>query len=588
MQRLNILLTHGLLALAVVALQACGGGGGGEPIASVTPGTNPGTTPGTNPGTTPSGPAAITNPPNNTSNPPPITPAPSAGQVQITGVASYESVTNRAGSAALDYGNITTKPLRGMLIAAVSGSTIISSATTSDTGAYALNVPANTNLAVAIGARLVRTSGPANWDISVYDNTDGGSLWVIQGPEANSGAANSSRNIKAPLGWNATTKLYDAAQRASGPFAILDTIYTSMQLVTSVAPATQFPVLEVYWSPNNRPASGNLTTGDIGTSFFTQQTNSVTQAITGRALFILGKEGADTDEFDSGVVAHEFGHYLQSAFSQSHSTGGPHSTGNYLDMTLSYGEGWGYAFASLARNSLDNPDSSGPGQASGGIIRTGTAPALPNNGWFSETSVQYVIYQLGVEKGFAPIWASFSGPMKNGQDALNTVFSFAAGVRSAAASAASSLNALLTAQKIFAGTGADQWGTGETNNGGNPNNLDAYTQITIGGQAKQICFNNNKNDPSNNKLGEQRYIRFTNPTAGPRTITLSFDAATGMDLDYSIYQGGNVVAISETGSATGEIFNRSLPAGEIVIRAFDDRGSANTADTTKCATISVN
>jgi hypothetical protein len=569
MHQFNKTLSHLLLALAVAALQACGGGGDGASTAAVAPATPP---------------PAIKLP---TTSPPVTPPPPAAGQVQISGLASFESVTNRAGAAGLDYGSITNKPMRGVLVLAVTASgtstNIVGSATTSDTGVYALNVPANTSLAIAVAAISIKTTGPANWSVGVYDNTDQGALWQIEGPAASSGTANSKRDIKAPLGWNPATNTYNAAQRASGPFAILDTIYTSMQLVTSVAPNTQFPEAIVFWSPNNNTAQGDRALGEIGTSFFTELSDQ-TGNVTNRILFILGKEGNDTDEFDSGVVAHEYGHYLQSAFSQNHSTGGPHSTGNYLDMTLSYGEGWGYAFASLARNNPTNPDSSGAAQSGGFIINTGTAPQRANNGWFSETSVQYIIYKFGVDNGFAPIWTAFNGPMKSGQDALNSIFSFAAAVRSVAASSASSLNTLLTQQSIFTGANADQWGTGETSNGGNVNNIPVHQVITVGGPAATICFNNFAGDNTNNKLGERRYIRFTTP-AGSRTITASF-ATGGHDIDLEIFQGGKRLGTAESDSTTSEVFTGNFAAGEVVIRAADFK--INSASTTNCATIKVN
>ncbi len=584
MIRLPKSLIQGFLAMAVVALQACGGGGtpaGIAPSGTALPTTTlPTTTQTTPPPTAPAPPATA---------PPVNTPPPAAGQVQITGVASFESVTTNANGVGLNYGAITTKPMRGIFIAAVSGTTIVSSATTSDTGAYALNVPVNSNVAISAAALMAKTSGPANWNVGVYDNTDDGSLWTIQSSEFVASAANSTRNITAPLGWNAATLTYNAAQRASGPFAILDTIYTSMQLVTSVAPGTQFPQLAVFWSPNNNTTNGNRAIGEIGTSFFSE-INRAAPAAPLRAISVLGKEGVDTDEFDSGVIAHEFGHYLQSAFSQNHSTGGPHSTGNFLDMTLSYGEGWGYAFASLARKNPNNPDTNGPRQTNGFVISTGADPTTnprASVGWFSESSIQYIIYQFGKDN-FAPIWTAFSGPMKSGQDALNTIFSFAAGVRTtAAASTAAPLNALLTSQRIFAGTNADQWGTGETNNGGNPNNIPVHQTITVGGAATPICFNNTTTDNSNNKLGEHRYIRFNNPTAGARTITASFPTG-GHDITFLVYQRGAVVGSANSGNLSAETFTGNLDAGEVLIRTIDSKIDTASTTAVDCATIKVN
>jgi hypothetical protein len=505
----------------------------------------------------------------------------SAATVAISGVATYESVTNSNSTAALGYSNIVTKPMRSVIVSAVVDETEVAKTVTSNTGAYTLNVPQNASVSIQAYAKMLNTTGAAKWNLGVYDNTDGGALWGIGSTAASSGTANSTRNLNAPLGWNGSSA-YIQAQRLSGPFAILDTIYTGMQLVTSAQPTIDFPQLNVYWSPKNNPASGSPTLGEIGGTFFRQTTSSA-GAVTSRAIFILGKENVDTDEFDSGVVAHEYGHYLQSAFSRNHSTGGSHSNGDKLDMTLSYGEGWGYAFASAARNNPVNPDSSGISQGTGFVIPTGTAPTA-NKGWYSEASVQYAIYNIFTTQGFTPIWAAFSGPMRSGQDALNTIFSFAAAVRSAGNTAVNTaLNSVLTSQSIFAGAGADQWGTGETNDGGNTNNLPVHQ--TLSTTAQPVCFNRDPNG-TDNKLGVYRYFRFTVPVTGTKTITVASNAADGHDIDFVVYQNGAVIGRAASVSTTSEVASSTIAAGEILVRATDF--NINTASTTSCATIRIN
>lgn len=533
-----------LVAAVAVFLQACGGGGGGGGD------------------------------------------APQA-TVSISGIASYDSVTNNTTNGGLNYAAISNKPMRGITLQAVSGTKVLASATTSITGAYTLAVPANTSVSIQALAQLSKTTGPATWNVNVIDNTDD-NLWGIGFVSATSGSSNSTRNINAPLGWNAAANSYNQ-QRLSGPFAILDTIYTSMQLVTSVAPATQFPELSVFWSPLNNPSANiNLAVGDIGTSFFTQIENTATNVVTARALFILGKDGVDTDEFDGGVIAHEFGHYLQSAFSRNHSTGGLHGSVNgvsdKLDMTLAYGEGWGYAFASMARNNPQNPDSVGPKQASGSVIQTGTPPTAINSGWYTEDSVQYVIYKLFTTQGFAPIWAAVSGPMTS-QNGLNSIFSFAAAVRSAGNIAVTSeLNKLLNGQNIFIGATADEYGTNETNNGGNALNLPVHTTLTA--TPAPVCFTDNTSDSANNKLGERRYLRFNLPTAGIKTVTVAFNAADNHDIYLDFYQLGAEKNPRYTKLTNSETYEGNFSAGEVVLRARDE--NISTATAANCITIKVN
>jgi hypothetical protein len=541
-----------VLSFVALALQACGGGGGESLSASnfATP---------------------------NTTSVASTTPDDPGNKV------TYESVTNNNFTAALGYKNIVAKPMRKVIVSAVVGDAEVARTVTSDTGAYTLNVPKNASVSIQAFAKMRAITGAAKWNVAVYDNTDDGALWSIRSSAASSGTANSTRNVKASLGWNGSNA-YIEAERLSAPFAILDTIYTSMQLVISVQPEIDFPKLKVYWSPKNNPSDGDVTIGDIGSSYFDQITNGK-GVVKSREIFILGKENVDTDEFDSGVVAHEYGHYLQSAFSRSHSTGGPHSLGDKLDMTLSYGEGWGYAFASAARNSPVNPDSSGLAQSTGFIIPTGTAPTT-NKGWFSESSVQYVIYNLFTTQGFAPIWAAFSGPMRRGQDALNTIFSFAAAVRSAGdAKVSTALNSLLTSQNIFAGRFADQWGSGETNDGGRANNLPVHK--TLSTTAQPVCFNRAP-DGTDNKLGGNRYFRFTVPAAGVKTITAAFNAADGHDIDFEVYQNGTLIDRATSESTTSEVISSNVAAGEIVVRVFDYNINTASTSAADCATIRIN
>jgi len=56
-------------------------------------------------------------------------------------------------------------------------------------------------------------------------------------------------------------------------------------------------------------------------------------------IWVVGL-AADSDAFDDPVLAHEFGHYLEAAFSRSDSPGGAHD-GSPTDPRLAWGEGYG-------------------------------------------------------------------------------------------------------------------------------------------------------------------------------------------------------------------------------------------------------
>jgi hypothetical protein len=360
--------------------------------------------------------------------------------VQVSGVASYESVPINPVTGGLNYAATVNKPMRGITVQAIANSQVVASTVSSNTGSYVLSIPANTVYSIRVRAELVSGAGAASWNVAVFDNTNQDALWTAENGALNSGNSNSVRNITAGSGWTGTA--YNDAARVAGEFAILDTIYTGMQKILAINPNIQFPPLVVFWSPNNKPVDGDVTLGEIRTSLFTQKS-------TGRYLFVLGEQGVDTDEYDTGVVAHEYGHYLQSAFSTFHSLGGQHGGVDKLDKTVAFGEAWGYAWAGLALNLTKLNDSSGVRQANGGFIDL-AAPTDAARGWYREDAVQSIIYDLGASQGFVSVWNAFTGAARTSQNALDSIFQFAAAVRSAGNTTVNTmLNNLLTAQNLY-------------------------------------------------------------------------------------------------------------------------------------------
>ncbi len=540
---------------ATVAITACGGGGGGG-------------SPAVPAAFTPIEIKTITIP-----SAPPVT-------VTIAGTATFQSLSNLSTSnAGLNYGAPVLKPIRGATIQALNAfGTILASTTTTDTGSYTLQFSTNSSYQLIVRSELVKTQGNATWDVRLKDNTNGNNPWAVTVGGLTAPTATATRNITALTGWDTATQSYTGF-RAAGLFAILDTIYDSMQVVAAAQTNINFPPLSVYWSENNiaaTPASGvpNLQTGQIGTSFFKRTSNS-SGVITARDIYIVGKAGNDTDEFDASVIAHEYGHYLQSAFSTNTAIGGDHAIGDKVDMTVAFSEGWGNGFSSIVRNTSTYADSSGPTQNSGFTVIF----SLPNDaarGWYREDSVAALLYSFAnnANGGFTRIWTALSGPMKNTQDALATIFSFADAVRSANNTSANTvLNSLLSGQNIVA-TSTDQWGAGEINDGGNINNLPLYSTLVFN-TAQQACFVTiNKPSYSDipNKLGMVRYYRInlTAAQAGLRTVTAQFQA--GRDLDFDVYQRGVLllsasdISISTTIAETKPV---TLAAGEVIIRVRD-------------------
>jgi len=245
--------------------------------------------------------------------------------VTISGAITYEFVTHFLRSPGLDFENAEVRPARGIQVVVLDAlGNQLSSTLTSDSGEYSFTVEANTSVRIQAFARTVKTGTPA-WDVSISDNTNNNSLYVLNGSLISSGSTDSIRNLHAPSGQG--TPDYDNI-RASAPFAILDTIYTTIQRFIAVDAEVVFPELPVRWSVNNNSLSGgDRAAGNIGTSFYSQG-----------EIFILGEADLDTDEYDAHVIIHEWGHYFEDMLSRTDSIGGVHSLRDRLDLRLAFGE----------------------------------------------------------------------------------------------------------------------------------------------------------------------------------------------------------------------------------------------------------
>ena len=484
---------------------------------------------------------------------------PRPASVTVSGLAEFESVPNAA-SGRLDYAARSFRPMRGATVELVSASgASLASTSTNDAGLFSFSV-ANPNGEVFVRVRAeLRRSGAigGSWDFTVRDNTNGEALWVVDSARFTPASATETQNVRAASGWNGSS--YTSGARAAGPFAILDVAYRAKQKVLSASPNLSFPPLQVMWSPGNVPAGGNSESewalGQIGTSFFTDEGNR-------RRLFLLGAADTDTDEYDSHVVAHEWGHYFQHAISRSDSVGGNHGAADRLDMGVAFSEGWGNAWAGMTLGSPRYADSLGPGQASGFIIDVSVPPSS-NRGWFSEGSVQFLLWQFHQDAGvgFGPIFGVLNGPLRNASTMVS-IHSFAASLKAAVPAAVGNIDSLLQGQLI---TVQDAVGSGEANNGGVAEALPIYRTYT--GSLLPTCVTDTAGRP--NKLGNFSYIRFTT-LAGARTLTVSAVSGTsGTDPDFVLTRANGTQVASLSGVADVETLLDSLPAGTHTLALSD-------------------
>lgn len=563
-----------MLVIATALLNACGGGGGDDAPPAAAPGSPPAAAP--------------------IAGAPGAPPSPGASAVTVSGRVTFDFVptTVTSGRPRLDYQNTTRRPSRSVVVELIDAGTqaVLTSTRTNANGDYTLQAPIGRNAFVRASARMT-VSGTNTAPIAVVDNTNQRAQWAIDGARfTTGGSAVITQNLHATSGWNGSS--YVAAQRAAGPFAIIDTLYNATQRIAAVDSGVAFPPLTVNWSPNNIAASGSLTQGQITSSFFTASTNGST---TTREMYILGRADNDTDEYDAHVVTHEFGHYLQSAFSRDDSVGGPHGGNNdRLDMRVAFSEGWGNGWAGVALNNPVYVDTSQAGQGNGFSFNVSLGEGS-NPGWFKESSVERMFWDLSNSSiGFGPVWAT----MRNGLTttaALSSIHSFANALRlsSSATNVSNTLRPTLAREGIVLPT--DAYGAGETNFGApviaNLNPI--YMRYgSLNSSLTNVCVGNAA-DPNReyNKAGQYRYVRVTLPSSGNRTFTLartSSSPTTSTDPDFTIYNNLGELFVANGETVNSETATRNLPAGDYVLAVTDfNLFSTSGANNNACFTLTV-
>ena len=341
----------------------------------------------------------------------------------------------------------------------------------------------------------------------------------------------------------------------------------------AVDSAVNFPALDVLWSINNRPEPGNIEAGQVTTSFFQVMS-------TGPTLVILGAEDVDTDEFDSHVVIHEFGHYFESAISRSDSIGGPHAANDLLDSRVAFGEGFGNALSGIIMGDPLYRDSFMSQQGRDFIIDV-EDNAFGTQGWYSEASVQSILYDIfdsdddgpdTVSLGLAPIYNTLVSENYRNTAAFTNIFSFIAEFDNQPDVTPSDISPLLTFQNI---NSRDSFGAGETNNGGFPDQLPVYLTVATDGTPTNFCSResaaSNRSGRIQNKHGNHRFLRFDVTASDIFRFEMSNTSGPGTpEPQFIIFERGEfVTGFNNTGNFISVDIN--LEAGSYVIDAVDLR-----------------
>lgn len=462
----------------------------------------------------------------------------------LTGALTYERVPPARDGSGLDYDATAAFPIRAARVELVGADgSALAETVAGDDGVYHLEFdgPAFARLRVH-----AETFDPP---LSVEDNTAGDAIYAVESAElALSGEA--TLDLAATTGWGGDAY---TGPRAAAPFAILDTALTAARrLLAEASPPPELPPLSLHWSPENTPESGAIAEGRIGTSHWD-----------GADLYILGKDGVDTDEYDADVIIHEWGHYYESRLSRADSPGGPHGYGDLLDPRVALSEGFCNALAAMILDpDTIYSDAMGPAQADGfswDLEANDTSPAaMP--GWYSEPTVEAIVFDLydarpepfdEVALGLGAIHEVLAGEVRD-TAALTTIFPFIAGLKARRPAEAQAIDVLVSHHRVDAALGidavADAWGGGETHTGGIAGSLPVYVDGALGASLSLGLTGGG----DYNALGQNRYVRVTG-AGGPVTVRSSCP----QDVDLYVYHRGEVIQLASTSSGDEEL---SFPA----------------------------
>lgn len=460
----------------------------------------------------------------------------------------HNNITN-----GLNYAATTVTPARGVVVEAVGAANqSLANTVTDDAGAYSLEVEANTEVRIRVYAQLL--SENPSWDFQVTDNTDENALYAIQGTLLSAGDSDSTRDLHASSGWGGSAY---TSTRAAAPFAILDAVYASLEKIVEADPDVVLTPAEFRWSTENRATPGNPEIGDIGNSHFSSAEN---------AVYILGSEDNDTDEYDRHVVSHEFSHYLEYNLSRSDSIGGGHSLTNDLDMRVAFGEGYANAFAAIFMESPIYRDSAGSSQAFGfdfDVSQNNTT----SPGWFSEDSIQNFLYALyeNDTNNFNAIFTTLTSDTYIESDALTGIHLFGTLLKQQNPGLITVVDSLAAMHEF---TLTDIWGSDETNDGDTSETLPIYKELEVNGSAVTVCSTNAAGEF--NKLNNIAYILVDLPSQVSYTITASRSSGlTTTNPDFWFIQQGQIYGIGNSDFNNIETLESVFNAGPGIILVWE-------------------
>lgn len=497
-------------------------------------------------------------------------PATAQAKVTVQGAVTYDRVPFGTRSfSGLDYASTQALPVRGVTVQALAqDGSVVGFSATDEFGQFQIAVAENAEIKIRVLAELLGQTNAA-WDVQVKDNTQGNALYVLDGSYAPVGTQPvQTRNLHAASGWDGQAY---TAPRAAGPFAILDSVYDAITTVVDADPSVVLPPLSIYWSVNNIAISGDASAGAIGTSYYSSY---------GPSIYLLGAANNDSDEYDRAVIQHEFGHYLEHQLARTESIGGSHSVYSKLDMRVAFGEAWGNAFAAMASGDAVYRDSLGAAQSLGFSIdverKTG------DNGWFSEASIQAILYDLvdgenddNLSFGFASVYRTLLSNTYLDFAGFSSIYAFISAFKQQHPTDAAEIDTLVQSFNIY---GSGWWGEGETNDAGSAVTLPVYHRL-YAGQQLNLCSDSDYQ--KYNGVDVRRYVRVHVDSAAEYTFeaTRSHGGLSATNPQLRLYSKGMIIASATGSTLNRETLRRQLPVGEYVVELYEQANAQLTTST---------
>lgn len=357
-------------------------------------------------------------------------------------VRSYTDTLTISGNATYEYRPVNTTSTNQGVIYGLSGNPVpavipfaeievlnsngdnIQCGNTDANGNFSIQVSKNTG---AVRIRVLSRAFNSKIKLSVLEDIHLNIPYAIEA----TAAADSSDVTGLQL--VAKARQSESSKIEGGAFHILASIYKANQYIRTQTNDANFVAekVSVFWKAGFNPYS-----------YFGYPNNLLSFYKPGeRKLFILGgKDGnvnqIDTDHFDTSVVLHEYGHFLEDVYGKTDSPGGYHNGDAVIDPRLAWSEGFANFFQAAAQGTNRYLDTSGfcndsqeAGSCSQNVYfrldENGTTTyydqaTLTGEGGFREISISRTLYKIvntassspyagaGAGIPFAEIWGIFT------------------------------------------------------------------------------------------------------------------------------------------------------------------------------------